>query len=177
MSAYVGWTHLEAAAPELAASGQALIESFGFVFVGTIRSNGTPRISPCEAHLVGGQLMVVMIPGTWKARDVLHDPRVVLQTPITNASNPGGELKLWGRARRVDDGDQRETTAARFEAVSGWRPHPSWLFLVIEIESVALMEWQRGEVLLTRWTSTVGLRPPERRRLDPSAGRYESADG
>jgi hypothetical protein len=53
----------------------------------------------------------------------------------------------------------------------GARVHPgcSWRF---QIESVVLMEWEQGEMLLTRWDPASGLRPPERRRLDPSAGLY-----
>src|SRR6266567_15529 len=39
------WADFEAAAPELAAQGRELIESFRFVLAGTIRRDGTPRIS------------------------------------------------------------------------------------------------------------------------------------
>ncbi|MGH8945534.1 MAG: pyridoxamine 5'-phosphate oxidase family protein [Acidimicrobiia bacterium] len=174
MGEHMRWAELEAAAPELAARGRSLIERLGFVFVGTIRRDGSPRISPVEAHLVGGQLMLVMIPGTRKARDVGRDSRVVLQSPITDAADPGHELKLWGRAVEVDDRVQREATADQIETVSGWRPDPSWSFLALEIESAVLMEWRQGEMLLTRWDRTDGLQPPERRRLDPSGGRYAS---
>ena len=55
------WANFEAAAPLLAAHGRELIERFRFVLVGTIRSDGTPRISPVEAHIVRGHLMLVMI--------------------------------------------------------------------------------------------------------------------
>ena len=64
------WANFEAAAPLLAAHGRKLIARFRFVLVGTIRSDGTPRISPVEAHIVGGHLMLVMIPGTLQARDL-----------------------------------------------------------------------------------------------------------
>lgn len=173
MGDHVRWAELEAAAPELADRGRSLIESLGFVFVGTIRRDGTPRISPVEAHLVSGQLMLVMIPGTQKADDVRRDSRVVLQSPITHAADPGRELKLRGRVAEVGDEAQREATADRIEAVSGWRPGPSWLFLALQIEGAVLMEWEQSEMLLTRWDRAGGLRPPERRRLDPS-GVYAS---
>jgi hypothetical protein len=49
------WADFEEAAPELAALGRERIERFGFVFLGTIRSDGGPRINPVEAHLVEGR--------------------------------------------------------------------------------------------------------------------------
>jgi len=45
---------LEAAAPELAESGRGLIERFRFVYVATLRRDGTPRISVVEARIVEG---------------------------------------------------------------------------------------------------------------------------
>ncbi len=58
------WAELEEAAPELAARGRDLIETFHFLLAGTIRRDGTPRISPVEAHIVEGHLMHAIIPGT-----------------------------------------------------------------------------------------------------------------
>jgi predicted pyridoxine 5'-phosphate oxidase superfamily flavin-nucleotide-binding protein len=48
----------------LTAQGRELIECIRFVLVGTIRSDGTPPISPVEAHIVREHLMLVMIPDT-----------------------------------------------------------------------------------------------------------------
>ena len=82
------WANFEAVAPTLAAQGRELIEHFRFVLVGTIRRDGTPRISPVEARLVRGHLMLVMIPGTLKARDLLGDPRILVNSPITHPDDP-----------------------------------------------------------------------------------------
>jgi len=113
------WAGFEAAASELAAQRRALIECFGFVLAGTIRADGTPRISPVAAHLVSGDLMLVMIPGTQKARDVLRDSRIVLQSPVTEAAEPGAEFKLRGHA--VWRSGPRAGTAGR----SPCRPRPA----------------------------------------------------
>jgi hypothetical protein len=165
------WADLERSAPELAASGRELLERFGFVLVGTIRRDGAPRISPVEVHLVNGHLMLVMIPHSRKARDVRRDPRVVLQTPVLQAQDPGDELKLRGRVVEVDDA-QRTVTADAIEARSGWRPHPSWLFLSMDIESAAHISWQAGDMVLTRWDAARGVRACKRLRLDLPAGEY-----
>jgi hypothetical protein len=169
------WADFEQAAPVLAARARTVLERFGFVLLGTIRRDGTPRISPIEAHVVRDRLMLAMIAGSRKARDVARDPRVVLQSPVTEAEEPGTELKLRGRVVDVDD-EQRAATADAIEAASGWRPRRSWRFLAVEIESAALLEWIEGEMQLTRWDRRHGLRPPERRRLDLEASRYRRVE-
>ncbi|HEV8648400.1 MAG TPA: pyridoxamine 5'-phosphate oxidase family protein [Actinomycetes bacterium] len=169
------WSAFEQSAPQLATHGRGLIERFGFVLLGTIRGDGTPRISPVEVHLVNGHLMLAMIPHTHKARDVQRDPRIVLQTPVTHAGDPGDELKLRGRAVEVDT-EQREATADAIQASSGWRPESSWLFLSVVVEDAAYLGWEKGEMLLLRWDHERGLRRPERRRLDVPAGRYKPVE-
>jgi hypothetical protein len=166
------WAEFEAAAPELDARGRALIERFGFVLAGTIRADGTPRISPVAAHLAGGDLMLVMIPGTHKARDVLRDSRIVLQSPVTDAAEPGAEFKLRGHAAEVTGEALRTATADTIDTVSGWRPPRTWLYLSVAVQAAAHLAWTGEEMMLTRWDGDRGLRGPERRRLDPDAGSY-----
>jgi hypothetical protein len=151
------WANFEAAAPLLAAQGRELIERFRFVLVGTIRRDGTPRISPVEAHIVRGHMMLVMIPGTLKARDLLRDPRILLNSPITHPDDPNMEFKLRGRAVETRDQVLRVATADAIEAASGWRPPDGWHFFSIDIEDAAFLEWQRGELHLTRWNRDRGL--------------------
>jgi len=171
------WADFEAAAPELAAHGRALIERFGFVLAGTIRADGTPRISPVAAHLVSGDLMLVMIPGTQKARDMLRDSRIVLQSPVTEAAAPGAEFKLRGHAAGVTGDTLRTATADTIETVSGWRPPRTWLYLAVTVQAAAYLAWTGEEMALTRWDSDRGVRGPERRRLDPDAGMYRGQGG
>jgi len=168
----VRWGDFEAEAPQLAGRVRALIENAGFVFLGTILHDGSPRISPVEVHLVGDELMLVMIPKTQKARDVIGDSRVALQSPITNAADPGTEFKLTGRLITVVDQSQRDAAAQQIEGASGWRPHSSWLFVAVGIERVAILEWNKDEMILTRWDRSRGTLGPERRRLDFDAGTY-----
>ena len=151
------WADFESAAPELAAQGRELIDRQGFVLLGTIRRDGTPRISPVEARVVQGHLMLVMIRGTHKARDVLRDSRLVLNTPVFDPADPGCELKLRGRAVVVEDRDLLEATVKATEAASGWRPPANWHFFSVEVEDVALMEWDRGALAMTRWAGERGI--------------------
>jgi hypothetical protein len=168
------WDDFEAAAPGLGPSARSVIERFGFVYVGTVRRDGAARVSPVEAHVVAGHLMLVMIAASRKACDLVRDPRVTLQSPVMDPRDPGVELKLRGRVSEVDAG-QRAATANVVEASSGWRPQPSWRFLSVDLEAVAVLAWEEGELVLTRWDRRRGLRPAARFRLDVEASAYRPA--
>jgi hypothetical protein len=176
----VRWAEFEAAAPELAAQGRELIERFRFVLVGTIRQDGTPRISPVEAHIVGGHLMLVMIAGTLKVRDLLRDPRILLNSPITHPDDPNTEFKLRGHAIESQDQALREATADAIASASGWRPPQGWHFYSIDIEDATFIAWKGGEMRMARWNRERGLDHVKRRTavLDDSSGEaHGSAAG
>jgi hypothetical protein len=151
------WADLEAEAQEVAARGRELIDRFGYLLLGTIRRDGSPRISPVEARVVEGHLMLVMIRGTYKARDVLRDPRLVLNAPISDPADPGSEFKLRGRAVAVEDRNLVEAAADATEAASGWRPPVDWHFFAVDLEDAALMDWDRGALTMTRWSRDRGV--------------------
>jgi Pyridoxamine 5'-phosphate oxidase len=172
----VYWGGFEQAAPSLAARVRAEIERLGFVLVGTLRRDGTPRISPVEAHIVQQHLMLVMIAGSRKARDLERDSRVLLRTPVTNSANPECDVQLRGRVEDVD-AVQRNATADSVEATSGWRPRDTWRFFATAISAASCIEWSEGEMRLVRWDEVRGLRPTERRRLDMDGSRYLPIEG
>jgi Pyridoxamine 5'-phosphate oxidase len=156
------WAALEQAAPDIAAAGRERMQRFGFVLVGTIQRDGTPRISPVEAHVVGGRLMLAMMPRTLKARDLLRDPRLVLNTPIDDPHDPGAEFKLRGRAVVVGDRDEREATADAIKAASGWRPRDHWHLFAVDVEEAAHIVWENGAMRMTRWSRDGGIERAER---------------
>jgi hypothetical protein len=168
------WSDFEAGAPVLAPVARSMIERLGFVYVGTVRADGAPRISPVEAHVVLDQLMLVMVAASEKVRDLARDPRVTLQSPVTDPGDPGSELKLRGRVTEVG-AEQRDATADAVAAASGWRPQPSWRFFAVAVEAVAVLDWDRGDMVLRRWSSRSGLRPVARLHLDADASAYRAS--
>jgi len=156
------WAEFAAAAPEVAGPVAELLERFRFVYVATIRRDGTPRISPVEAHVVRGELMLVMIAGTLKARDLLRDSRIVLNAPIVDPADPGGEFKLRGRAVVVDDADQLAATAEQIASSSGWRPPADWHHFAVRIDDAAHMTWRDGALEMLHWRLGRGTRRTER---------------
>jgi hypothetical protein len=156
------WEEIETAAPEIAARGRERIEEFGFVLIGTIRADGTPRISPIEAHFVGGHLIVVMMAGTHKAADVRRDPRIVLNAVVTDAHDPGAEFKVRGRVVPVDDTDFRAAAADVIEARSGWRLPDHWHLFRIDVDDVAHIAWKSNRMRMDRWSRDGGLEHAEK---------------
>lgn len=117
--------------------------------------------------------MLVMLPRTRKAADVRRDDRVVLQSPITSAGDPGAEFKLRGRALVVKNKEQHLLCADIIESHSGWRPKPSWLFLAVLLEDVTYTVWRMdGTATMSRWSVEEGLPRTVLLRLDQEMGGY-----
>lgn len=153
------WADFEGAAPELAALGRERIERFGFVFLGTIRKDGGPRVNPVEAHFVGGELTHALMPRSVKALDLLRDPRAYLHTPILDAElGRPGEFKLRATALVVDDADVRSAIQEAVETRGGWRPPAEWRFFRLDIESAAFHEYDEAADVhvLKTWTPERG---------------------
>jgi hypothetical protein len=111
----ISFAELLQAAPEVAEPIQRRIEATGLALVGTIRADGSPRVSPIEVLVRDGRLQLGMMPGSRKAVDVGRDPRVCLLTPVADKDDLGGEGKLFGALRRLDDPDE---VAALFAAAT-----------------------------------------------------------
>jgi len=138
------WADFEQATPELAAIGRERIERHGFMLLGTIRRDGTPRISPVGVRLAAGQLAMPFVRGSTKERDVGRDSRVLLHSPMLHADDPNDEFKLRGRAVEVEDPQVRD-------AAKLWDPPPEFDVFCIDVESAAFVQWENGEMTVTRW--------------------------
>ena len=118
------WDAFEAACPELAALARERIEPRHLCLVGTLRRDGSPRISPVEPYFVGGELMIGMMWRSRKALDLLRDPRLVVHSPVTDWSGEEGDVKLYGTAAPVQDRPRRLALFAAIDAAHGWTPDP-----------------------------------------------------
>ena len=130
------WAEFAAASPELAALGEERMEEHGLVLLGSLRRDGSPRISPVEPLLVDGELALGMMWQSKKALDLLRDPRCHLHTIVTDRDGTEGEFKLWGRARDLDR-PARDRYATALHAKIGWRPKEPFHCFAIDVESAA----------------------------------------
>ena len=62
----------------------------------TLRTDGSPRISPMEPRVFEGDLWLVGMPHTAKFRDLERDPRFSLHTATIDPNVGDGDAKVWG---------------------------------------------------------------------------------
>ena len=141
----MNWESFVEAAPELAAMGRGRFDSTGLCLVGTIRMDGSPRISPCEIYVVDGSLMLGMMWRSKKAIDLLRDPRLAVHSTTCDREGTEGDFKLYGRAVEVPDPARRERYADALESKIQWRPPEPYHLFEIDIETAAYIEFGEGQ--------------------------------
>ena len=150
----MSWQALESGAPELAALARRRLETSGVALLGTIRRDGSPRISPIEPFFVDGELLIGAGARTEKARDLRRDPRCVLHSTVSGVDAGEPDLALYGRV---------EPSAVR----AGWwadRDPELATVYALAIERAVYIEWElRAERMRVRsWTPADGERIDQR---------------
>ena len=162
----VTFADLEHAAPGLGRFLRGRIEATGLCFLGTVRSDGWPRVSPIELFLCEGRLYVGSMPNAVKARDLRRDGRCCVVTPLADKDDLSGEGKLFCRAREVDDPEEWQRVRASFLAERGFdmgEPGGSHLF-ELGVDAAAHQRVEEGEQWrTTSWDEGGGLRERVRR--------------
>ena len=154
------WRDLETAAPEIARLGKERLERAGVALLGTLRKDGSPRISPVEPYLAQGHLLFGVMSWTSKRRDLSRDPRCVLHSAISDPDGGEGELKLYGRAMEADE-------QIRSGCREGWwatRPPGAASVFSLNIEQATFISWdtEHGEMTARRWAPHFGYRETTR---------------
>ena len=149
-----GWQDVELAAPELARLGMARLSSARVALLGTLRRDGSPRISPIEPSTAGGQLLIGAMAWSAKASDLRRDPRYALHSVVTGPDTGEGELKLSGTA--VEAGQHLRDSAAGAWWLA-WAPEKAVVF-TLHIEQAAFIDWDitRGLMTVHRWSPASG---------------------
>jgi hypothetical protein len=174
------WHDFEAAEPRLAGLARDRLIEPGVVLVGTVRRDGSPRISPVEPFLLEGELWLSMLWGSYKAADLRRDPRVLVHSIVTDRSGDEGEVKVRGRCREEPDPEVQQRYAAAVASALGWRPEVGRFHLfAVDLASVAYLRydeptgdqhvvlWPAGEQFVRRGTSATSLGERESSRAGP----------
>jgi hypothetical protein len=133
----MNWAEFAGIAPDLARLGDDRFGRSGLALVGTIRRDGSPRISPVEPYIVNGELLLGMMWQSWKALDLLRDPRLVVHSSTADRSGGEGDFKLYGRAIEEPRDDWRVHYGDATKARINWRPSGPFHLFRIDIESAA----------------------------------------
>ena len=155
----MSWRDLEAGAPELAREGWARFSRTKVALLGTLREDGSPRISPVEPFLLQGQLVFGVMPSP-KLDDLRRDARCVLHSSVSDIDGSEGEFKVHGRARSTDD---LALLTADGTWWSGREPDRVGVFTV-EIDEAVLITWSTDQARMTtaRWSRATGARETTR---------------
>ena len=170
------WGDFEADAGDVGAEARTLLQKPGVVLVGTVRADGTARISAVEPFFWDGELWLPMMWKSRKADDLRRDPRVLVHSIVTSPDGSAGEAKIRGTACQEDNVSRRAAVCRAIGEALPWEPDPHRVELFrVDVESVSLIRYsESGDQTVTLW-------PARRRFVRPitsatSVGEPEQED-
>ena len=117
---------------------RALLDAPNYVHLATLRADGSPRGWVVWVGLEGDNILVCTSNTTWKAKDMLRDPRVAMS--VTDGANPYRMAALQGRVRDVRaDEDCRYMDPISIKYTNQPFPHrgPDRVCFVIAVQRAA----------------------------------------
>jgi len=135
----VSWQEFSERAPALARAGRERFDRHELVMLGTLRRDGSPRISPVEFLYFEGDLTTG---GMWQSKkclDLLRDPRCVLHSATSDKSGTQGDFKLYGRAVSIEDAATRRRYGEAILAAIGWQPSEPFHLFRVDIGSAGFI--------------------------------------
>jgi hypothetical protein len=148
------WSDLESAQPGLAGLGRRRLLAPGVVLAGTIRRDGSPRISPVEPYVLDGDLWLCLLWQSAKAGDLRRDPRILVHSIVTGRDGGEGEFKIRGTARPEHDPGVQRRYAEAVTAGLGWSPTPGRFHLfAVGLDDVTFIRYDHatGDQHVARW--------------------------
>jgi len=152
------WDAFETACPEIASLAVRRFARDELVMLGTLRADGSPRISPCEVDVTEGHLFLGMMWRSKKALDLLRDPRCVVHSVTCDRRGTDGDLKLYGRMTDVHESKLRQAYRRAIKARIDWEPdEPGFHLFSLDVERAGYAVFGDEHRALT-WTPDEGLR-------------------
>jgi hypothetical protein len=156
----VRWEEFAKACPEIADRAAERFRRQELCMLGTLRSDGSARISPCELDFAAGHLLLGMMWRSRKALDLLRDPRCVLHTCTTDRMGTEGDAKIYARATDVQDPTIRQAYREAVRARIDWAPdEPSFHAFAIDVRSAGFISFAEPKTVIA-WDPERGTRTP-----------------
>jgi hypothetical protein len=154
----VRWNEFEETCPKIATMARERFLKDDLVLVGTLRADGSPRISPNEPDFAAGRFFVSMMWRSRKALDLLRDPRVVVHSVTADRMGTDGDVKIYGRAIDEQDPAVREAFREAIRARIDWAPdEPNFHCFSVDVEEAGYIRFGDEPVALA-WDPKKGLR-------------------
>jgi hypothetical protein len=155
------WDEFERACPRIAELARERFADDELVIVGTIRPDGSPRISPNEVDFAAGRLFVSMMWRSRKALDLLRDPRAVVHSVPSDRTNPRGDVKLYGRVIDERDPAVREAFRDEIRRRIDWAPdEPNYHCFSFDVRQAGFISFGEDNSRVMAWDQETGLREP-----------------
>lgn len=103
----MSWREFQEQEPELARFGEDRLGS-RVAYLATVDGDGSPRVHPVTPIVSTQGLMVFMEPTSPKGHDLRRGSRYALHCSVEDDQGGGGEFRVRGSAREVDDTAVRE---------------------------------------------------------------------
>jgi hypothetical protein len=158
---------LESEAPAIATFVRERIDATGLCLLGTLRSDGSPRVSGSELWLHDGHVYIGSMLHAMKAKDLQRDARCCFITPLADKDDMSGEAKVFCTAREITDPAEWDAARRAFEAERGMDPlgEPGGAHLFeLHVEGAAWTRVEGGDALrISSWRADGGVRERVRR--------------
>lgn len=148
-STLVPWGEFEGRALELAERVRLRFESHVHAVLGTLRRDGSPRLSGMEAPIRDGHLWLGMMPGSLKAADLHRDPRFSLYSSPDTEELSLGDARIDGRAEIATPEEVDVFVVGHRMPIDN--PEAMALFTT-RISRATLTRVQGRELLIETWT-------------------------
>ena len=158
-----GWGEVVREAPELAAAVQARFDANRHKVLGTLRADGSPRLSGIEVTFRDGELWLGMMPDSRKALDLRRDARMALHSATVDPDLVEGDARVTGRAVEVTGAGAMEALVegdARFEG--GAPPGHVFRVDVTEVMLISIGD-PADHLVIDSWRDGRGVQRIERR--------------
>jgi pyridoxamine 5'-phosphate oxidase-like protein len=159
------WGGVVEVAPDLANAVQGRFEAHGLGLLATLRRDGAPRLSGVEPLFAHGDLWIGMMPDSFKAADLLRDPRFALHSATVDKNVTEGDAKIAGRAVAVAADDTATFTRflTAFAAATGYPPPdgPFHLFRA-DVHEVSMIRPGGDHLDIDFWRERDGLHHVDR---------------
>ena len=150
--------------PDLADRVRAILSSTTNAVLGTIRRDGSPRLSGADPYFHDGQLRIWSMPQARKGQDLRRDPRIAVHSiPWDSrrlrdgAADVGAaDAKVTGTAVLTTDAAELSAFRAWLTSERGFEPPEDWDLFTIDIDSVTVISAEDGQLVVDRWSTTDG---------------------
>ena len=156
------WGMVVAEAPELARQVRELFDSHRHKILGTLRKDGSPRLSGTELNFLDDD---IWFGGMWMSRkclDLRRDPRFAVHTSSLDPPAWRGDARISGTVQEVVDPAQVEAVV---KAGEGEAPEGPWHLFRAELEEVLLTRLgdPADHLVIELWRPGRGVQRTERR--------------